>query len=562
MHALKIDCLWGHSPRILLLALAALSPALAVAKDSESGADYYLRITKDLRTHTGVLPPAPQNVHPVDTVYNREAIVPPQCYTQTGSQYNPCYVCHQDAIPTRENAMNDGELQVAYSFSDLGMTNHWKNLYQDRTEQIERISDQTIQAYVNQENYSQLAGRLQEAGFKGWIPDLQSLENGAAAFDGNGFALDGSGWVAFNYKPFPSTFWPTNGSTDDVMIRLPKAYRSTKSGVYSENIYRANLAIVESRIKGLDSITCLPVDEVPLAIDLNQDGQLGMIQIITKLDAYVGAAEGYFIDTFLYPEGTEFLHTVRYLGIDESGNITIPKRMKEVRYMKKWRAYPKAVYARQYQLEAFEKEAGNLPGYINLGHYGLDNGNGWSIQGFIEGSDGRLRANTFEENLFCMGCHNSIGTTIDKTFSFARKVDGAKGWSYIDLRGMPDAPSIGEVDGEILTYLKRVGGGSEFRNNEEMRERWFNPDGSVNVEKVSSAKDVYTLITPTPERAQMLNKAYKLIVEEQDFILGRDATVSPPENVHEFINNEEAETLPEDKTYKYDIRLNWSNPDN
>ena len=31
----------------------------------------------------------------------------------------------------------------------------------------------------------------------------------------------------------------------------------------------------------------------------------------------------------------------------------------------------------------------------------------------------------------------------------------------------------GEIDGEFLTYLERVGGGDEFRQNEEMIERWF-----------------------------------------------------------------------------------------
>lgn len=543
----------------LIASVAALVLTLPSGQLSaqESSADYYLKLTASLRTHTNVLPPSSGEVHPVNTVYNREAVVPPQCYTQTEGHFNPCYVCHQDAIPTRENVMNDGELQIAYSFSDLGMTNHWKNLHEPRAERIEAISDEFIQDYISQDNYTELAPRLQAAGFQGWVPDLMSLEQGAAAFDENGFALDGSGWVAFNYKPFPSTFWPTNGSTDDVMIRMPKPYRSTKSGIYSENVYRANLAILESRIKGFDSISCMTVNEVPLGIDLNGDGELGEIKTITKLNAYVGAAEGYFIDTFLYPEGTEFLHTVRYVGVDEEGQIHIPQRMKEVRYMKKWRAYPKAIYAREYQLEAYEKEAGNLPGYINLGDYGLDNGNGWSIQGFIEGSDGRLRANTFEENLFCMGCHNTIGTTIDKTFSFARKVDGAQGWSYIDLHGMPDAASLGETQGEILTYLQRVGGGSEFRNNDEMRERWFNEDGSVNIDKVEAAKDVYALITPSPERAMQLNKAYKTIVEDQDYIYGRDAIMTPPENVHEFIDNENAETLPDERVFPYDIRLNW-----
>ena len=38
--------------------------------------------------------------------------------------YNPCYVCHQDKLPERENVMNDADLQEAYSFSELGETNH------------------------------------------------------------------------------------------------------------------------------------------------------------------------------------------------------------------------------------------------------------------------------------------------------------------------------------------------------------------------------------------------------------------------------------------------------
>lgn len=226
--------------------------------------------------------------------------------------------------------------------------------------------------------------------------------------------------------------------------------------------------------------------------------------------------------------------------------------------MRKWRAYSKPVYARRYELEAFEKEAGNLPGYQNVGHWGLDNGSGWSIQGFIEDKSGRLRTNTYEENFFCMGCHNSIGSTIDKTFSLARKIDGGPGWGYIDLKKMRDVPSLGETQGEILTYLQRVGGGSEFRNNSEMFERWFNPDGSVDEGKVTRAETVYDLIAPSVERALALNKAYKTIVEDQDFIFGRDATVTPPENVYERVDNATTPTLPESRIFEWNIMLDWS----
>ena len=161
-------------------------------------------------------------------------------------------------------------------------------------------------------------------------------------------------------------------------------------------------------------------------------------------------------------------------------------------------------------------------------------------------------------NLFCMGCHSSVGATIDKTFGFPRKVDGAAGWGYIDLKGMPDAPNKGETMGEIAQYLSRVGGGGEFRSNPEMFQRWFNEDGTVDHERLARAEDVYDLIVPSRERALKLNKAYRVIVEDQDYIFGRDAITEPPANVYQHIDNETAPTLPGDLFFEWDIRLDWS----
>jgi hypothetical protein len=540
------------------LSAALLEPELSAAGDGVAQRNPHAdELVERLRTSTAVRPPV-ASVHPVAAVYNREAIVPPQCYTRTQGHFNPCYVCHQDSIPARENVMNDGDLQKAYSFSDLGMTNHWRNLFEDRRARIASISDEAIRAYVETDNYSELPHRLRAADFEGWIPDLANLQKAEEAFDEDGFARDGSHWVAYTYKPFPSTFWPTNGSTDDVMIRLPEAFRTTSDGRYSRDVYRANLAILEAKIKGSAEMGSLPVDEAAVGLDLDGDGRLGTATVVRKLDAYVGAASDHFIDTHLYPAGTEFVHTVRYLGVRADGTIGPSVRMKEVRYMRKWKNLAKVVYARRYQEEAFEKEAGNLPGYQRLGDWGLDNGAGWSIQGFIEDAQGRLRVNTHEENLACMGCHNSIGVTIDKTFSLARKVDGASGWRYLDLRGMPDAPSRGEVRGEIELYLERVGGGSEFRHNEEMQQRWFKVDGTLDLQRVATAKDVYELITPSAERAMMLNKAYRTIVEDQDYIFGRDALAAPPANVYPSIDNQTTPTLPADRVFNYDIVLDWT----
>jgi hypothetical protein len=516
----------------------------------------YQQILDSLKTSHDVLPRQP-NLAPPNLLYNAEGVVPPMCYTRTEVKNNPCYVCHQDGIDGRENVMDDADLQQAYSFSDVGLENHWKNLFEDRTERIKSISDDEILKYIAGDNYSELPSRLRSADFKGWIPDLKNLQLGKDAFDENGFAKDGSGWVAFNYKPFPSTFWPTNGSTDDVMIRLPAAFRTDKAGKDSADIYKANLAILEANIKGETSIGSLPVSETVAGKDLDGDGLPGTATRIANVTGWVGAAEGSAMESFLYPEGTEFLHTVRYVGIGKDGNIGPSIRMKEVRYSKKAKGYSKPMYARKYQLEAIEKEAGNLPSYYDLGHQGLDNGNGWALHGFIEDNKGRLRSMTYEENFSCMGCHNSVGSTIDKTFSFPRKLDGSKGWGYLDLKGMPDAPTKGESLGEIVTYLSRAGGGSEFRNNDEMNTKWFKPDGSVDHQKLATAKDVYDLITPSKERALALNKAYRTIVEDQDFIFGKDPILTPPKNVYDKIDNENTPTLPEERTFKWNILLDW-----
>jgi hypothetical protein len=514
------------------------------------------QLIAQLKSETGVLPPV-LAVHPVSAMYNREAIIPPQCYTRTEGTFNPCYVCHQNARAGGENTMNDGPLQREYSFSEIGVTNHWKNLFEDRTAAVASISDAQILDWIDDDNYSALAGRLQAAGFRGWIPDLKNLQEAAQAFDQQGLARDDSAWVAFNYKPLPSTFWPTNGSTDDVMIRLPAAYRQRQDGTESRAVYLANLSIAEALIKGLPRIETPDIDEHEAGEDINGDGQLGIVRELDSFTHWFGAARAFHIAPSFYPEGTEFLHTVRYVGVDQRGGIAPSRRMKEVRYMRKAFTITLDAAREAYLQEGYHKDEGLLPLYTNRGDQGLDNGMGWLVQGFIEGVDGQLRVATFEENMFCMGCHSSIGSTIDKTFSFPRKVDGRAGWGYIDLRRMRDTPNRGEQDGEILTYFRRAGGGDEFRSNEELLERWFAADGhTVEAEKVRAAPDVYTLVTPSRERALELNKAYRTIVAEQDFIHGRDATVTPPANVYDQVGPD-APTLPSSLNHLWSITLDW-----
>jgi hypothetical protein len=102
-----------------------------------------------------------------------------------------------------------------------------------------------------------------------------------------------------------------------------------------------------------------------------------------------------------------------------------------------------------------------------------------------------------------------------------------------------------------------VGGGSEFRNNDEMTARWFRADGTPDPEKLATAKDVYDLITPSPGRAIALNKAYRTIVEDQDYIYGKDTVLAPPANVYDRIENDKTPTLPPERIYKWNILLDW-----
>ena len=109
---------------------------------------------------------------------------------------------------------------------------------------------------------------------------------------------------------------------------------------------------------------------------------------------------------------------------------------------------------------------------------GLRGDLGWQLQGFIEDAEGRLRLQSDEEHRFCTGCHDGIGVTVDQTFSFPRKLPGAAGWRPQDLRGVPDAPQVGQQDGEIVTYFRRVGAGDELRANDELLARYF-PGGRL-----------------------------------------------------------------------------------
>jgi hypothetical protein len=473
---------------------------------------------------------------------NREASVPPQCYTKTDGVSNPCWTCHTSSHGL--NAMADWELQREYAFSDAALTNHWQNLFADQSAAIARISDREIRAWIRDDNYTPLRHALRaRPGYAGYVPDLD-LERG---FDDRGFARDGSGWRALRYKPFPGTFWPTNGSTDDVFVRLPAAFRRDARGRESVDVYATNLAILEAAIvadplgkRGEARREVEPIDERAFGVDLDADGKLGEISLLRGVPShYVGAARSTAVTLAVYPQGTEFLHSVRYVDPDAPAGLS--RRLKELRYSKKTAELDRWGIVRAYEREYNEKEEGNLPVYPGSPEVGYKNAFGWQLQGFIEDGRGRLRAQTEEEHRFCMGCHSSIGVTIDQTFAFPRKVPGRAGYRHQTLNGISDVPQLGHADPETLVYFRRVGAGDELRQNTEILSRFF-ANGKLDEAEVRRAapggdRDLSHLLMPSRERALLLDKAYRTLVARQTFALGRDALLGPAKHVHARIDN-------------------------
>lgn len=504
------------------------------------------------------------------TLNNLSAYVPSQCYTKTEDQagaHNPCFSCHTQAIPP--NFINDPDLQVAYSFSEYSLTNRWTNLFKDRRAQVAAIGDDEVRQYVRSSNYFDAEGRIAPAETlakvpKDWDHDGNGQWQGFVPdawfnFDAEGFDHDRqgkpTGWRAFGYYPFLGTFWPTNGSTDDVLIRLPEAFRTDLKGQYDHKVYKTNLAIVEALLKEQD-VPIEPADEAALGgIDLDKDGRIGTANKVAyewaplkkKFMSYVGKAAAeqkagrVHLAAGLYPEGTEFLHTVRYIDVDAAGNNLLTPRMKEVRYAKKryWLTY--ADLENMALKETKEKVTNPERLRTIRGNHeaGVSNGQGWVYAGMIEDAQGRLRPQTYEESVFCVGCHSGIGATRDGIFSFHRKFDSAKahqrGWYHWSQKGLKGVPDRIRSDGlrEYAHYLKANRAGDEFRGNREVMDKFFEADGREKSAMVARLRDdVSELLFASRERANQLNKAYWLIVREQSFVEGRDATVAPVANVH------------------------------
>jgi len=494
------------------------------------------------------------------------AHIPPQCYTKTGGVSNPCWTCHTEK--NGRNLADDWELQQKYQFNQQGRNNYWTNEFADRRALIAKITDAQALAYIRQDNYTPLRQALRDVQLPDlrWKPDID-LRQG---FDSQGYARDGSGWRAFCYKPFPGTFWPTNGSTDDVLIRLPEAFREDAAGQASLEIYRINLTLLEAAVAVPDTVpddalnyAIEPLDESAAGLDLDGDGRIGgLATLIRKLPAhYAGAAAGEPLRRYEYPVGTEFLHTVRYLDPDAPDQMAV--HLKELRYSRKlFRLGDKSLKFR-YAEDAREQQTGGWPYFGGDAYTGMFSEYGWRLQGYIEDAGGRLRLQTREEQVYCMGCHSGIGVTVDGSFSLPRKMPGAAGWARQSLAGMQDVPQAGSDEPEVLRYFRRVGGGDEFRANAEILTRYF-PGGQLDSAAVLRAapggpQDIRALILPSRERALQLDKAYISLVPEQSYTHGREAPLAPAQNVYDRIDVDTTGLEPSGRVWRDGrIWLDWN----
>jgi len=498
-------------------------------------------------------------------VNNYGIYIPSMCYTKTKDKskvYNPCYSCHTKA--KSPNYFNDAILQKEYNFPKEMMKNPYHNLFKDRKKEVALISNREIMEYVNKSNYFSKDGTiiLSESlpvDWSGYRPDCYFN------FDEDGFDKDKQGrytlWRAFRYYPFLGSFWPTNGSTDDVMIRVDKKFSLDSKKEFNIEVYALNLAIIEANVKQ-KSVPIALVDESLYGVDIDGDGKLAIANEVTKNISYVGYAKqllekgDIYLVSGLFPLNTEFLHSVRYLGINKNNEVVIPKRMKELRYSKKvyWRNYSQLKQLadkERWEAETTQNDESQLKIYRGDFENGFDNEMGWLYQGFIEDKKGALRPQTNEETISCMGCHSALGATTDSTFSFIRKFEGIEknrnnfGWNHWTQKGLSGIKErvvsykIGlnktQTTGEYAFYLKNSMG-SEFRDNSEIRRTFFDTNGlpiSSEINKI--AKDISILLIPSKERALRLNKAYKLIVGEQSFSMGKDANLEPMNSVYKDI---------------------------
>lgn len=387
--------------------------------------------------------------------YNQEPAIPAQCWIETGyGTQNACKYCHTDYLTEigHGNSWPIAEDQVVYSFPTSGLNRIlWQNIIYPENirtrlaaEGIE-LPDPDDTDYVRTDNWSAAFRKGRGNGNLQWfntgdpqnpyafMPALNPAHlfpyhpddptgNGVHDYiDQEGFVRDETGgytgWRAVNFFPY-AIFTPLSGSVSGIYIRLPEKFM-TENGRFSRDIYTSNLDILEHNIKNM----------------------------ALQHQYYLGDASPVAVKKGFYPEGTEFAHPLHYVdlradgeaGIDPDGVIntagatyefpgTRSKRVKEIRYMYKWKDVGLEDIAMLEDEEAppIEEFAAF---YGREGQGWVDNGAGWILAAFIENRHGELRPQTTEELNQCIGCHANVGNTVDAVWSFQRRLPGNEGWA-------------------------------------------------------------------------------------------------------------------------------------
>lgn len=504
-----------------------------------------------LRDRPGAALRAPRLEH-------RAAYIPAQCYAETrdkgsGRTHNGCFACHQDSLAP--NYVDDADAQLELSLPRAATVNRWTHWLAPLP--AVSLSDAALLERVRRSNYQSEAGALVLA-----QPPASWDEDGNGSWDGlspdcwfhadaEGWDRDWrgelSGWRAYAYTPLPGLFWPTNGSAGDAFIRLPEAYRRGADGADNLALYALNLALLEAYIRRTD-VPITPSDERALGEDLDGDGRLGIARKVAFVWPprgqrlhYVGQAASLdpavhgWPAAGLYPTGTEFLHSLRYLDVVR-GRVKMAARMKELRYLRKQRWFTYGDLDQRAKLELREQETtpDQLERVLADPERGVATGTGWRMQAFIEDEAGALRPQTVEETSACIGCHGGVGVTTDSTFSFARKLGGSSptaGWYHWQERGLAGIrePRRADGRGEYAVWLEQVGGGDDFRSNSEVQHKFFDANARLLPEMARAlAADISLLVVPSAARALALDRAYLALVAAQSFSEGRDAVLGTP----------------------------------
>lgn len=389
--------------------------------------------------------------------YNEDPAIPAQCWIETsyGTQ-NACQYCHTNYLSEIQhgNSFPLAEDQILYSFPTPNLNKvNWKNIIypqeiiqslQKENITIPQPNDPENLVYVRADNWRATFKKARSTGDRSWnnlsnagsdfqlFPDLdpdylfpfsekdptdRSLhgyvdEEGFVRCNKNKY----TGWRTVNFFPY-AIFTPLTGSVSGIYIRLPEKFM-TMNGERDLEIYKKNLELLEQNINN------------------------------EKIESrfYYGDASDVDVKKGFYPVGTEFAHPLHYVDLNADGEAGIDldgvkenkgidyefpgtrsKRVKEIRYMYKWKDVDLA------DIGGEEDEEEGMPHLIGKEGKGwIDNAAGWILAAYIENREGELRPQTSEELLQCKGCHSAVGNTIDAVWSFQRKLPGELGWREMD----------------------------------------------------------------------------------------------------------------------------------